>query len=79
MAHDCLRVASAEEAFPAVELDFDDLPAQTGIPLSAKEINFGEFRHVSLYLLRARILQEETEVTERGTDFRIESLSNGKS
>ena len=39
--HDCLRVASAEDAFTAMELDFNDLLAQAGIPLSAKEFDFG--------------------------------------
>ena len=52
MLHDCLRVASAEEAFAAMELNFNDLLAQTGIPLSAKEFDFGEFRHITSYLLR---------------------------
>ena len=51
------RIAPAKNPFPRMELHRDDLLAEAGIPLLAKILDFGQFRHrgkIERAALRAR-------------------------
>jgi hypothetical protein len=43
--HDLSRVAPAKYSFPRMQLHRDDLLAETGVPLLAKEFHLGQFGH----------------------------------